>query len=96
MSQVLHGSAELKLLSSLPCTQEPYIAFEVALGISSWARWKKLARQMRVPRTGGGSCGAQRMPICWRALVGGVGHRVPAWTLSSITLETAGVIRAPR
>lgn len=96
MSQVLHGSAELKWLSSLPCTQEPYVAFVVGLGISSWPWEEELARQTCVPRIGRRTCGAQGMPIWWWASVGGAGHRVPARTLSSVTLETAGGIRAPR
>lgn len=95
-SQALHGTLELKWLSSLPCGQEPHVAFEVGLGISWWAWRKKLVEQTCVPRSGGEGAGAQGMLPWWRALVDGDGRRVLAWTLSSVTLETAGVIQAPR
>lgn len=97
-SHALHGSSELKLLSSLPCSRLRPI---YCIRGSSWDEFVGVVEEdgpsKRVsPGLGQGLLEHQGTPIWWQALVDGVGCRVLARPSSSGTLETAGVILAPR
>lgn len=95
-SQMSQGSSEVKWLSSLPWSQEFYIAFEFDPGISSWVWSRKPGPANVCPQDWRTGCWSTREPRSGGRHCRWGGCRISAQPLSSVTLDSTGAIWAPR